>query len=328
MFATIIKRDGRAVAYDRSKIEIAIEKAMEAGGRKSAGQAQRLAELAEEKLTEKFIDRDPGVEDIQDVVEQVLMENGYALIAKRYILYRAQRTRAREMNTHLMRTYDELTFADAADSDRKRDNANVDGNTAMGTMLQYGSEGAKDYYQKYILSEEQSRAHREGYIHIHDLDFYTLTTTCCQIDLLKLFHGGFSTGHGFLREPNDIASYAALACIAIQSNQNDQHGGQSIPNFDYGLAPGVVKTYKKRYAQNFERAAEILCPGAGITEKGMRDLIAKIEQEQGVYPNLDENPAYLAAEKAALAGKIADETIEKLQAFACAHAKEETERAT
>ena len=162
MFATIIKRDGRAVAYDRSKIEVAIEKAMEAGGRRNAGQAQRLAELAEDKLAEKFIDRDPGVEDIQDVVEQVLMENGYALIAKRYILYRAQRTRAREMNTHLMRTYDELTFADAADSDRKRDNANVDGNTAMGTMLQYGSEGAKDYYQKYILSEEQSRAHREG----------------------------------------------------------------------------------------------------------------------------------------------------------------------
>ena len=241
MFTTIIKRDGRAVAYDRKKIEIAIQKAMEAGGRKNDGQAEKLAELAEGKLAEKFIDRDPGVEDIQDVVEQVLMENGYALIAKRYILYRAQRTRVREMNTHLMRTYDELTFADAADSDRKRDNANVDGNTAMGTMLQYGSEGAKDYYQKYILSEEQSRAHREGDIHIHDLDFYTLTTTCCQIDLLKLFHGGFSTGHGFLREPNDISSYAALACIAIQSNQNDQHGGQSVPNFDYGLAPGVVK---------------------------------------------------------------------------------------
>lgn len=328
MFTTIIKRDGRAVAYDRKKIEIAIQKAMEAGGRKNDGQAEKLAELAEGKLAEKFIDRDPGVEDIQDVVEQVLMENGYALIAKRYILYRAQRTRVREMNTHLMRTYDELTFADAADSDRKRDNANVDGNTAMGTMLQYGSEGAKDYYQKYILSEEQSRAHREGDIHIHDLDFYTLTTTCCQIDLLKLFHGGFSTGHGFLREPNDISSYAALACIAIQSNQNDQHGGQSVPNFDYGLAPGVVKTYKKRYAQNFERAAEILCPGAGITEKGMRELAAKIEEQTGAYPNLDENPVYLEAEKAALSGKIADETIDKLQEFACRHAKEETERAT
>lgn len=328
MFATIIKRDGRAVAYDRKKIEIAIEKAMEAGGRKAFGQAEKLAELAEGKLAEKFIDRDPGVEDIQDVVEQVLMENGYALIAKRYILYRAQRTRTREMKTGLMRIYDELTFADAGDSDRKRDNANVDGNTAMGTMLQYGSEGAKDYYVKYILSEEQSRAHQEGDIHIHDLDFYTLTTTCCQIDLLKLFHGGFSTGHGFLREPNDIASYAALACIAIQSNQNDQHGGQSIPNFDYGLAPGVIKTYKKRYALNYERVAEILCPEAGITEKGMRALIQKIQEEQGVYPNLDENPEYLAAEKAALAGQVDEATIEKLQKFACHHAKEETERAT
>ncbi len=162
MFATIIKRDGRAVAYDRKKIEIAIEKAMEAGGRKAFGQAEKLAELAEGKLAEKFIDRDPGVEDIQDVVEQVLMENGYALIAKRYILYRAQRTRTREMKTGLMRIYDELTFADAGDSDRKRDNANVDGNTAMGTMLQYGSEGAKDYYVKYILSEEQSGRTKRG----------------------------------------------------------------------------------------------------------------------------------------------------------------------
>ena len=123
MFATIIKRDGRAVAYDRSKIEVAIEKAMEAGGRRNAGQAQRLAELAEDKLAEKFIDRDPGVEDIQDVVEQVLMENGYALIAKRYILYRAQRTRAREMNTHLMRTYDEPT----------RQTATASGTTPMST---------------------------------------------------------------------------------------------------------------------------------------------------------------------------------------------------
>ena len=131
-----------------------------------------------------------------------------------------------------------------------------------------------------------------------------------------------------MREPNDIASYAALACIAIQSNQNDQHGGQSIPNFDYGLAPGVIKTYKKRYALNYERVAEILCPEAGITEKGMRALIQKIQEEQGVYPNLDENPEYLAAEKAALAGQVDEATIEKLQKFACHHAKEETERAT
>ena len=97
----------------------------------------------------------------------------------------------------------------------------------------------------YVLNPRHAQAHRDGDIHIHDLDFYTLTTTCCQIDLLELFSGGFSTGHGVLREPNDIYSYSALACIAIQANQNDQHGGQSVVNFDYGMAPGVKKTYFK-----------------------------------------------------------------------------------
>ena len=248
MFETIIKRDGRRVPYDISKIQTAISKAMASAGRKDEQECARLARLVEERLLEKYGDsgKSPTIEDIQDMVEKVLMENGYAYIAKKYILYRAERTKSREMNTALMRIYNELTFTDAGDSDMKRDNANIDGDTAMGTMLKYGSEGAKDYYEKYILPPEQSKAHRDGDIHIHDFDFYTLTTTCCQIDLIKLFKGGFSTGHGFLREPNDIQSYAALACIAIQSNQNDQHGGQSIPNFDYGLAPGVVKTYKRQ----------------------------------------------------------------------------------
>ena len=120
----------------------------------------------------------------------------------------------------------------------------------MGTMLKYGSEGAKQFDEMYVLCPDHAKAHIEGDIHIHDLDFYTLTTTCCQIDLQKLFHGGFSTGHGFLREPNDIQSYSALACIAIQSNQNDQHGGQSVPNFDYSMAEGVAKTYRRHYLTN------------------------------------------------------------------------------
>lgn len=120
----------------------------------------------------------------------------------------------------------------------------------MGTMLKYGSEGAKQFYSMYVLDPKYAAAHENGDIHIHDLDFLTLTTTCCQIDILKLFQGGFCTGHGFLREPNDIRSYSALACIAIQSNQNDQHGGQSIPNFEYGMAPGVKKTYRKLYIDN------------------------------------------------------------------------------
>ena len=152
-------------------------------------------------------------------------------VYKRQILYRAERTRIREAKTSLMKSIDEITNVDARLSDMKRDNANIDGNTAMGSMLQIGTAGAKAYNAAYLLTPAQAKAYTEGDIHIHDFDFYALTTTCCQIDLLKLFHGGFSTGHGYLREPQGIASYAALAAIAIQSNQNDQHGGQSVPNF-------------------------------------------------------------------------------------------------
>lgn len=132
-----------------------------------------------------------------------------------------------------MSTIRSITFQDAKDSDVKRENANIDGDTAMGTMLKYGSETAKDFYLSTLIDKDIAKAHISGDIHIHDLDFYTLTLTCCQIDLLKLFHNGFSTGHGFLREPNDIRSYAALACIAIQADQNDMHGGQAVPNFDF-----------------------------------------------------------------------------------------------
>ena len=173
------------------------------------------------------------------------MDNGYVQTAKAYILYREERSRAREMNTRLMKTYEDITFSKAKDSDIKRENANIDGDTAMGSMLKFGSEGAKQFYDMFVLNPDHARAHREGDIHIHDLDFLTLTTTCCQIDIKKLFAGGFSTGHGTLREPNDISSYAALCCIAIQSNQNDQHGGQSVVNFDYGMADGVRKTFRR-----------------------------------------------------------------------------------
>ena len=229
----IIKRDGRTVDFDINKIATAIYKAAEVLGGNNAEMAMNLAEEVEKYLVEVCHNEKPTVEEIQDAVEKVLIENGHARTSKEYILYRAERTRVREMNTRLMKTYEDLTFKDASEVDNKRENANINADTAMGTMLKYGSEGSKQFYQMFVLKPEHAKAHREGDIHIHDLDFYTLTTTCCQISLQKLFHGGFSTGHGFLREPNDIQSYAALACIAIQSNQNDQHGGQSIPDFDY-----------------------------------------------------------------------------------------------
>ena len=245
MIDVIKKRDGRIAPFDMQKITTAIQKAFDATGVSASG-AEALAQQVVQRLEEAGVEQ-PGVEQIQDCVERVLLDNGHVRTAKAYILYRAERSRVRQANTRLMKIYEDITYSDASDSDIKRENANIDGNTAMGAMLKYGSEGAKQFNELYVLNPEHARAHREGDIHIHDLDFYTLTTTCCQIDLLTLFKGGFSTGHGVLREPMHITSYAALACIAIQSNQNDQHGGQSIVNFDYGLAPGVAKTYVRTY---------------------------------------------------------------------------------
>ena len=187
------------------------------------------------------------------------------------------------MNTKLMRIYEDLTFKEAKDNDVKRENANIDGNTAMGTMLKYGSEGAKEFYKMYVINPKYAKAHENGDIHIHDMDFYTLTMTCCQIDLLELLKNGFSTGHGHLREPNDIESYAALACIAIQSDQNDQHGGQSVPNFDFSMAPGVRKSYKKLYWTNLGKMLECMYDVEDGIEQAKK-IGAYIEEKESIYP--------------------------------------------
>ncbi|MEG2087425.1 MAG: anaerobic ribonucleoside triphosphate reductase [Angelakisella sp.] len=256
MIKSIVKRDGRVVLYDEAKIAAAILKAMESAGEGNAANAAGVANAAAVLLEQRFGVEPPQIEAIQDAVEESLMAAGFHESAKRYIIYRNDRTRMREANTTLMRAIDEITNADARASDMKRDNANIDGNTAMGSMLQIGVAGAKSYNAAHLLSAEQARAYREGDMHIHDFDFYALTTTCCQIDITKLFAGGFSTGHGFLREPQSIQSYAALAAIAIQSNQNDQHGGQGIPNFDYAMADGVRKSFAKSYRRKLAEALE------------------------------------------------------------------------
>ena len=139
----------------------------------------------------------PTVEQIQDAVEEHLITHGYAKTAKAYILYRAEHAKMREMDENLMKIYEDLTFKPSEEADIKRENANIDADTAMGTMLKYGSEGAKCFYDAYVIPSEMAEAHRHGDIHIHDKDFYALTETCCQIDLIKLFKDGFSTGHGF-----------------------------------------------------------------------------------------------------------------------------------
>ncbi len=324
MITKIIKRDGREVPFNIEKISSAIFKAAEAVGGHDYNTAMNLAcQVANELEKEVGEQGVPTVEQIQDTVEKVLVNSGHARTAKEYILYRAERTRVREMNTKLMKTYEDLTFKPAKDSDIKRENANINGDTAMGTMLKYGSEGAKQFYEMYVLDPVHAKAHRDGDIHIHDLDFLTLTTTCCQIDIIKLFENGFSTGHGFLRTPNDIASYAALACIAIQSNQNDQHGGQSIPNFEYGMAPGVKKTYKKLYKRNLAKAIDLLANDMNAAETADR-LLSAIDRE----PTLSNEPLFVSAVTAALSASYGTETAARMIEFTRKYTLSETERAT
>uniref|UniRef100_UPI003AB7D07B anaerobic ribonucleoside triphosphate reductase n=1 Tax=Ruminococcus champanellensis TaxID=1161942 RepID=UPI003AB7D07B len=330
MLIHIIKRDGRKVPFNMEKIANAIFRAAQSVGGTNFEEAMQIAARVCALVEEKYPGQVPTVEQVQDLVEKTLIEEGHAATAKAYILYRYERTRSREMKTNLMTVLNELTFNPAKDSDIKRENANIDGDTAMGTMLKYGSVSAKEFYEMYVLEPQEAKAHINGDIHIHDLDFLTLTTTCCQIDLIKLFKGGFSTGHGYLREPNDIASYSALACIAIQSNQNDQHGGQSVPNFDYAMAEGVKKTYRARYAQNIARCLAMEC-GLELNEcdKLSEQLAAQVQQEQGLIPILADNNGYREAELPGLTEICGSEALaKKIQDFAVKAAYKETNRAT
>ena len=256
MFKKIVKRDGKIVDFNLDKITDAIAKA---GAATEEFKHDRAAQLSEKvlKLAEETVkERTPTVEQIQDLVEKVLMDSSFKHTAKAYITYRQDRNKTRNAKSNLMGIYKTIAIADASeDSDVKRSNANVDGNSAMGKMLQFGAEGSKVFAKTVLVDPRFAAAHDNGDIHIHDLDFYaTGTLTCCQTDPLKLFaNGGFNTGHGHLRTPNSIASYAALAAIILQANQNEQHGGQSIPNFDYAMAPGVNKSFRKALRSNLEK---------------------------------------------------------------------------
>ena len=313
MITSIKKRDGRVVPFDSAKIDQAIARAFAASGsQKGEDTARELTRLVMEDLDKnENISATPGVEEVQDAVERILIEKGFVRTAKAYILYRAERSRVRQMNTRLMKTYEDITFKSASDSDMKRENANINGDSAMGSMLKFGSEGAKQFYEMYVLNPRHSEAHQSGDIHIHDMDFLTLTTTCCQIDLLELFKDGFSTGHGVLREPMDIASYSALCCIAIQANQNDQHGGQSVVNFDYGMAPGVKKTYRKRFRDNMIRLLEAEFDTENAEEL-VRGMLKEVEADTGLYPEMAEKEAFTEALAARLSALISKEDAAKL----------------
>ena len=264
---TVIKRNGKKVDFDGSKIAVAIKKGFE--------NIVVLNEVEEEKRTytekdvnkvytsvlkrieKEYADKDKiKIEEIQDLIELELQKQGYEDVYQSFADYRERRAQSRELffddkrKHKFLKTIEGLGLKTANEDDTKRENANIDGDSAMGTMLQYGSTISKEFAKTYLMKKKFADAHDDGYIHIHDMDFLAMgTTTCMQIELDKLFKKGFSTGHGHLRPPKSIISYSALAAIAIQSNQNDQHGGQSIPAFDYYMAPGVLNTFKKQFKQ-------------------------------------------------------------------------------
>lgn len=329
MITTIRKRDGREALFAIDKITNAIMKATYATKEADPAQAMGLAMKVMQSLEGKDGAAVPYVEQIQDTVEEVLMSEGLVHTAKAYILYRAERSRIREMDTRLMKVFEEITYQDASNSEIKRENANIDGNTSMGTMLKYGSEGAKQFNELFVLKPEHASAHKDGDVHIHDLDFLTLTTTCCQIDIEKLFKNGFGTGHGQVREPNDIQSYAALACIAIQSNQNDQHGGQSIPNFDYGLAEGVTKTYARLYRSNLLKALEWRWSVDAKVLERLAEAFGAWGADGAVFPRMNREEAEAERERTLLAELLGSPSAAaEAQTMAVRQAMAETERST
>ena len=281
MVKKIKKRDGRFVQFNQEKIAKAIHSAIVATNENLEFVDDITSDVVD-TVNSRYSGKRPSVEDIQDIVIDTLLKHDLTKTAKAYILYREERNRIRDKNTRLMKTFWDITYSDTKDSDLKRENANINSDTPMGAMLKYGSEGAKEFNKMHVLNPKHAKAHEDGRIHIHDLDFYTLTMTCCQIDLTKLFNGGFQTGHGSVREPQDIKTYAALACIAIQSNQNDMHGGQSVATFDYALADGVRKTYIKKYRENLIKFAKITKNPNNFIE-----ILRNIKETHGVSPTIN-----------------------------------------
>lgn len=272
---TVTKRSGHTVAYNREKIFNAIAGANVDGGNKMTDKdIDEVTSQVEWDIQDR---ENVSVEEIQDIVEQELMKYDFYDVAKKYITYRQKHAERRAAQKHLMNSYKDIFFADSVDVDLKRDNANINTDASMGIMLKLGAEGSKHFVDNYVLTDEFREADKENWIHIHDKDFSLITFNCCQIDLLKLFHGGFSTGHGFLREPNSIRAYASLACIAIQSNQNDMFGGQSINAFDYAMAEGIRKSFRKAVIDEVHKALlyRFTCKDLG-TEEDFKQEFKKV----------------------------------------------------
>lgn len=233
------KRNGVIVPFDKDKIVYAMSKGFLEFGEMTKEKEDCIKNTVEivEKEARKYEDA-IEVEEIQDIIVAQLRKAGFRKVAKGYQEYREKRTKERELKTVLEILSNEAT-------DEKNDNANINGYTPSGRHLHISEDVIKSYMKNYFFSKDVADAINAGIIYPHDLGWGTTTMTCVQIDIPKLFKNGFSTGHGYLREPSNIKTAFLQSAIAIQSNQNDMWGGQSIPQYDFALAPYVLKSYKK-----------------------------------------------------------------------------------
>ena len=272
---TVIKRNGKKVNFDETKIALSIKKGFDSvevdiddddkERKYTTKDVQKVYQAVLKRLEKISKETDKiKIEEIQDLIEEELSKKGYEDVYKSFSEYRERRNQSRQLffedkKTHkFLKSLENLGLKSANEEDAKRENANIDGNSPMGTMLQYGATVSKEFAKAYLMKPEYATMHDNGTIHIHDMDFLAMgTPTCCQINLERLFKNGFDTGHGYVRPPQDISTYGSLAAIVVQANQNDQHGGQAIPALDYYLAPGVLKTFKKQFKQAFKLAVSV-----------------------------------------------------------------------
>ena len=314
MVKEVIKRNGEQVPWNGQKIITAVKRAFSDTGELDYENSQEIAEqvLSDIEWELENADITPFVETLQDMVVDSLIEQGYRTTAISYAVFRAEHAKEREQarTRELDKKFDDIIGHGSESAVNKIDgNANVASDSPMGSMLMFGSEASKAYAMNHLLRPDIAKAHGDGDIHIHDLDFYsTKTLTCCQIDLLKLFKGGFNTGHGHIREPQSIMSYASLAAIAIQANQNQQHGGQAIPAADYMLAPGVRKSFNKNLIHEISSAFEDVYNVKEAIEIGLKKYHWLENNKMPLTDNEDEIPAMkILTEIAAYSPKIMHE---------------------
>lgn len=282
----IIKRDGKRENFSPSKITNAISKAFNATG--IAHQEELIDEITQ-RVINHFENPTIGVEEIQDLVETELMKV-QPEVAKKYIIYRQWRNTERDRKTQIKHIMDGIVSIDK--NDVNLSNANMSSHTPAGQMMTFASEITKDYTYKYLLPKQYAEAHQLGDIHIHDLDYYpTKTTTCIQYDLDDLFERGFHTKNGSIRTPQSIQSYATLATIIFQTNQNEQHGGQAIPAFDFFMAKGVLKSFQKVVVSSISFYFDM--KGMEVDEAKLQALVK--QHVASIAPSEDEKKILLAA---------------------------------